>query len=122
MLDRRTLPPDSKMKFFGYPLAGVIFFLIAVAAGARVPTGTLDGVVVDARGKAEAGASVTVQSSDGKDPHAARTDARGRFQFARFERGQYDLRAFANGKSSDWLQRILVRSGKTTEVTLRLKD
>jgi hypothetical protein len=100
----------------------MIFLAAALSADARIATGTLTGVVLDPQGKPEAGASVTVQSSDGKDPHAARTDARGHFQFTRFERGQYDLRAFANGRSSDWLQRILVRSGKTTDVTLRLKN
>ena len=69
-----------------------------------------------------ADATVTVQTSDGLHPHAMRTDANGHFRFVRFLRGQYDLRAAAQGSYSEWSKRVLVRSGKTTEVVLRLKN
>jgi len=61
-----------------------------------------------------------MQSSDGTRPYATHTDANGHFQFVRYETGQYDLRAYSNGMFSDWTKRISIRSGKTTEVTLRL--
>ena len=45
-----------------------------------VPIGTLEGIVVDAHDKPVANASVTIQTSDGLQPHATRTDAEGHFQ------------------------------------------
>jgi protocatechuate 3,4-dioxygenase beta subunit len=78
------------------------------------------GTVVDGQGKPIAGASVTIQTSDGQHPHATRTDSSGQFQFVRFEAGQYDLRAYGMGKYSDWAKRVLIRSGKITHITLRI--
>ncbi len=92
----------------------------ATAANNRVPVGTLAGTVLDASGKPVADASVTIQTSDGLHPHATRTDANGHFQFERWETGQYDLRAYSNGVFSDWQKRIMIRSKKTTQITLRL--
>jgi hypothetical protein len=92
----------------------------AAAAGERVPVGTLAGTVVDAHGKAVKDASVTIQTSDGLQPHATHTDASGHFEFVRWEIGQYDLRAYSNGAFSDWSKRIVIRSNKTTNITLRL--
>jgi hypothetical protein len=93
---------------------------VAAGASARVATGTLAGTVVDAQGKPVADAVVTIQTSDGRQPHAMRTDSMGRFEFKRFETGQYDLHAQSNGNFSEWAKRISVRSNKTTSVTLRL--
>jgi protocatechuate 3,4-dioxygenase beta subunit len=92
----------------------------ATAANDRVPVGTLAGIVLDAKGNPVADASVTIQTSDGLHPHATHTDANGHFQFERWETGQYDLRAYSNGVFSDWQKRIMIRSKKTTQVTLRL--
>lgn len=83
--------------------------------------GTISGTVLDAHGKPVADASVTIQTSDGLHPHATHTDSSGRFEFARFSTGQYDLRAYSNGLFSDWDKRVVIRSKKTTEVTLRLE-
>jgi protocatechuate 3,4-dioxygenase beta subunit len=93
---------------------------VAAGASARVSTGTLAGTVVDAQGKPVADAVVTIQTSDGRQPHATRTDSNGRFEFKRFETGQYDLHAQSNGNFSEWTKRIVVRSNRTTSVTLRL--
>ena len=102
-----------------------VFLLLAMlawtaAANDFVPVGTLTGIVLDAKGKPVADASVTIQTSDGLHPHATHTDAGGHFQFARWETGQYDLRAYSNGAFSDWQKRIMIRSKKTTQITLRL--
>jgi hypothetical protein len=100
----------------------VLAALVGVALTARAggTTGTLAGFVLDAAGKPVANAAVTMQTSDGLRPHATRTDSRGHFEFVRFATGQYDLRAEAKGEFSDWAKRMVIRAGKTTEVTLRL--
>jgi hypothetical protein len=97
---------------------------LAVSAVAQqrmaVPVGTLEGTVVDAQNKPVAHASVTIQTSDGQQPHATRTDEDGHFQFARWETGQYDLRAYSNGVFSDWEKRIMIKSKKPTKITLHI--
>jgi len=104
----------------------VLVVLLIGLLGARdanphnVPTGTLVGVVQDAKGKPVANATVTMQTSDGLHPHATHTDASGHFEFARYRAGQYDVRAYANGDFSDWVKRLTIRSGKKTEVTLHM--
>jgi hypothetical protein len=103
-------------------LSGVLFAALvgAIAANAKVPVGTLAGTVLDVHGKAVPGASVTIQTSDGLHPNAMLTDSTGHFAFARYMTGQYDLRASSKGATSDWMKRVMIRSSKTTEVTLRL--
>jgi hypothetical protein len=100
-----------------------LLFLVltmAAAVSASGSLGALAGTVMDAQGKPVAGATVTMQTSDGMNAHATHTDADGRFQFTRYRPGQYDLRAYAQGAFSDWTKRVLIRTGKTTEVTLRV--
>ncbi|HXO06262.1 MAG TPA: carboxypeptidase-like regulatory domain-containing protein [Candidatus Sulfotelmatobacter sp.] len=82
--------------------------------------GTLSGNVLDESGKPVVNASVTIQTSDGLSPHAVHTDVNGHFEFARFEAGQYDVRAYSHSLFSDWSKRVIVRPKKTTEITLRL--
>jgi hypothetical protein len=93
---------------------------LAISASARVRVGTLAGVVVDANGKPVPHATVTMQTSFGDRPNATHTDANGRFQFARYLTGQYDLQAYANDAFSPWLKRINIRSNRTTRVILRM--
>jgi uncharacterized GH25 family protein len=95
-------------------------FGAAVASYGKEATGTLAGVVLDAKGKPVANATVTIQTSDGLHPHATHTDSDGRFEFARYRTGQYDVRAFARGDFSDWMKRLTIRARKTTAVTLRM--
>ena len=109
------------MKRSIFILLFVATLAFAAAAGERVPVGTLAGIVLDAHGKPVAGASVTIQTSDGLKPHATHSDADGRFEFTRWATGQYDLRAYSNGAFSEWAKRILIRSNKTTTITLRLE-
>ena len=104
-----------------------IFFLLLIAAlgiiataSAKGPIGELKGTVLDSKGKPVADATVTLQTSDGNHPHATHTDASGHFEFTRFEIGQYDLRAYANGMFSEWTKRVSIRSKKTAEVTLHM--
>jgi hypothetical protein len=100
--------------------ATTLIFTAAAHAQFARGLGTLEGTVVDAQGKAVAEASVTIQTSDGLKPHATHTDAGGHFEFARFDAGQYDVRAYSDGQFSDWSKRIVIRPKKTTEITLRM--
>jgi len=92
----------------------------AAAGSARVRIGAIAGTVVDSHGKPVADATVTMQTSYGQSPSATHTDANGHFVFARYETGQYDLQAYWHGMFSDWTKRVVIRSDKTTEITLRL--
>jgi Carboxypeptidase regulatory-like domain len=93
---------------------------IASVGKARVRIGTIAGTVLDARGRPVADATVTIETSYGQSPSATHTDAKGHFEFARYETGQYDLQAYWHGMFSDWRKRVVIRSEKTTEITLRL--
>ena len=112
------------MKTIGLLLSFAFLTLFAALAAepvtARVSTGTLEGTVLDPHGKALSGATVTIQTSDGRHPHATHTDAKGHFEFVRFETGQYDVRASMNGNYSDWAKRIVIRSKKSNSITLRI--
>lgn len=107
-----------KRRLFILPLIAV--FAIATSSLAHVAVGTIAGVVVDAHGKPVPHATVTIQTSFGDEPNATHTDAHGRFRFARYRTGQYDLRAYANGAFSPWLKRITIRWHRTTRVTLHM--
>lgn len=98
--------------------AAVLGFAIAGNAGGRI--GAIAGTVVTAHGKPVADATVTMQTSYGQSPCATHTDAKGHFEFARYTIGQYDLQAYWHGMFSDWRKRVVIRSGKTTEITLQL--
>lgn len=110
------------------PIIAIVGMLAIAALSAAaqqkmaVPVGTLEGIVVDSHDKPIANASVTIQTSDGLQPHATRTDAEGHFQFARWETGQYDLRAYSDGVFSEWQKRIMIHSKKPTKIVLRIPD
>ena len=99
-----------------------VFLVAGLSSGsnARTAVGTLEGTVVDMRGNAVAGATVTIQTSDGQHPHATHTNATGQFFFSGFATGQYDLRAYFRGSYSDWSKRISIRAHKPTQITLRI--
>ena len=101
-------------------LTFAVLAMTAAAQHAAVPVGTLEGSVLDAKGQPVADASVTIQTSDGLHPHATHTDATGHFEFAHWQAGEYDLRAYANGLFSEWDKRVMIHAKKTTKVTLRL--
>jgi Carboxypeptidase regulatory-like domain len=105
-------------------LIGLIGIAAILALGAsavgREAVGNLAGVMLDSRGKAVEGATVLIQSSDGQHPHATHTDVNGHFEFDRYSAGQYDLRGDLYGVFTEWNRRVLIRAGKTTQVTLHL--
>jgi hypothetical protein len=67
-----------------------------------------------------ANARVIMQTASGGSPDATTTNDRGRFFFPQLPHGYYDVRASFSGKSSDWKQNVEVRTGKQTDVTLRV--
>src|SRR6202451_343346 len=100
--------------------------LVSTAARAQVPKtakqkpGGLDGQVVSAKGAPVAGAQILWQAADGETPHVLHSDAQGKFQLESLRTGSYDLRASADGASSEWEHNVLVRPGSVSNVTLRL--
>jgi hypothetical protein len=101
-------------------LASLTFGTATARAQFARGLGTVQGTVLDAHGKPVAEASVTIQTSDGLKPHATHTDSSGHYEFARFDAGQYDLRAYSKGQFSDWSKHIVIRPKKTTDLTLRM--
>jgi hypothetical protein len=101
-------------------VAGILVLAPGAPLDAGLALGNLAGHVVDKHGNAVADATVIVETSDGEHPHATHTDTNGHFEFERYSAGQYDLRASYDSVFTDWMRRVLVRSGRTTEVTLHL--
>jgi Carboxypeptidase regulatory-like domain len=102
-------------------LALLVCLVAALMASAQDQgMGTLAGTVLNAQGKPTVGASVTMESSTGENPHATTTNAQGRFFFPELTHGCYDVRATHEGATSDWNHNVEVRTGKQTEITLRL--
>lgn len=101
-------------------LLAVSSVVVVIIAHADEGMGTLAGTVTNAQGKPVPDASVTVQSADGKNPHATRTNAQGRYFFPELPHGLYDVRASHNGWLSEWKHNVNVETGKQVEVGLKL--
>lgn len=96
--------------------------LLAVAIAPAGPyTGRIAGVVVGTNDRPVANADVVIERSDGSHPLATRTDANGRYTVNYVLRGYYDIRASRGDSASSWKHNVIVKSGKTTEVNLRLQ-
>jgi virginiamycin B lyase len=84
--------------------------------------GSLDGIVVNAKGAAVAGALVLWQAADGEKPRVVHSDAQGHFHIPGLRPGPYDVRASAGDASSDWEHNVNVPPGGKSNVTLRLES
>ena len=91
----------------------------AAVLPAKPTDGVLTGVVLNIKGAPVSAADIFWQT-DGQAPHAARTDASGKFRIPAVRQGLYDLRAEAAGMTSDWEHNVVVRPGAEASVTLRL--
>ncbi|HTU33896.1 MAG TPA: carboxypeptidase-like regulatory domain-containing protein [Candidatus Acidoferrum sp.] len=101
----------------------VVFAALTLSAAVwAYGLGTLAGTVVDASGKPVVGASVVMQASAGALPYATTTNSHGRFFFPRLPHGYYDVRATTRYRASAWRHNLTVRTGKQTDVTLRLTE
>ena len=72
-----------------------LLFLAALLAISVAAQSTVEGVVVDADGKAIAGTTVVIQRADGGSRLKTKSDAAGRFQFPAVEAGSQALNAEA---------------------------
>lgn len=103
-------------------LASVVLFgaLLSFATAADQGMGTLAGTVIGPGGRPLVGARVTSQEAGGSHPNMTLTNAQGRFFFPELGHGYYDVRAYSDGSWSEWKHNIEVKTGKQTEVTLRI--
>jgi hypothetical protein len=101
----------------------VVCAALTLAATVRAHgLGTLAGTVVDAKGRPVEGASVIMQSAAGALPLATTTNSHGRFFFPRLFGGMYDVRATTHHRASPWRRNVTVRTGRQTDVVLRLTE
>lgn len=104
---------------------GLLVAVLAASTGAAPQAtglGTIGGQVLGPNGKTTEGARVTLQWSDGRNPQTTATNAQGRFWFPSLPKGLYDLRAYSNGRLSEWRHNVWVDPGRQTNVTLRLRS
>jgi hypothetical protein len=83
--------------------------------------GTIGGQVVGPTGKAIAGARVTLQGAEGRHPQTTETNEQGHFWFASLPEGLYLLRAYHQGRVSEWRQNVWVSPGEQTNVVLHVR-
>lgn len=108
------------------PQANVVGYMLSTWLGTQppavstAPPGALTGLVVNAQGVPIPGATVVVAQADGA-PHAARTDASGRYRIDGIPPGQYTPAAVAPGYAERALTGLLalpklmtIASGVTT--------
>jgi hypothetical protein len=105
-------------------LAALVLLIVAFSTPAAQPAklGSIVGGVFTSNGFAVPGALVVLQSSDGSAPRSTQTDAHGHFVFATLYDGLYEIRASAQGRSSEWLRNVTVLGGKETHVALHLQN
>ena len=101
--------------------------LIAGTAVAAAAGGSVAGRVVDAKGAAVVGASVTVVASEtaapgaAPSPRAVTTDAERRFKIAGLAPGDYVVTVTANGFAEGRLPGVKVEEGKGASVEVGLE-
>ena len=110
------------MRLLGVVFVAIALLLLSDMVNSREYNGTLKGVVLEASGHPAAGARVIEEEDDGNGshPHATLTDGAGRFEFERVTPGAYRLKAYFHETWSAWAKQERVKSGKETEVILRM--
>jgi hypothetical protein len=77
------------------------FLLVATAALAQLPTGTILGTVKDSSGAVVPGAEVTARQTDTNQSRTATTGEDGSYRFDQLPVGNYEITVRANGFSTD---------------------
>jgi hypothetical protein len=105
-------------------LAALVLLIAAfsTAAAQSAKLGAIVGSVFTSNGYAVPGALVVLQSSDGSAPRSTQSDAHGHFVFDMLYDGLYEVRASAQGRSTEWLHNVTVLGGKETRVALHLQS
>jgi hypothetical protein len=105
-------------------ISGLLWAALTVSGHASPQTaglGTVGGQILGPDGKAVEGARVTLQASDGRGPQTTETNIQGRFWFPMLPTGLYDVRAYSQGRSSEWRKNVWVDVDRQTTITLRLR-
>ena len=103
-------------------LALAVTTFVTGSAAQTKALGTIGGQVFGTTGFAAPGARVILQAADGKSPQTTVTNTQGRFWFPMLPPGLYDVRASAQGRSSEWRQNVGVRTGRQTTIALHLRS
>jgi uncharacterized protein YfaS (alpha-2-macroglobulin family) len=100
--------------------SAIAIILTSVSTYAQQGRGTLSGIVSAPDGKPQAKARVFLQSSNGRAPHTALTDADGHYTFKNLRPGMYELKAQANGNWSELQRNINVHANQEATMDLKL--
>jgi carboxypeptidase family protein len=105
------------------PIAPFTSAEFAAANGSQqakpLPKGKLSGTVLGPNGKPASKARVLAQTSDGRYPRTAQTDAQGHFVLT-CPAGMIDVRAQFQGNWSEWMRNLRVRAGQTVSISLQI--
>ena len=104
-------------------IAGVVLLSCTLATSAQrsVSLGSISGRIFNSSGFAVPGALVVLQSSDGTEPRSTQADGQGRFSFPKLYDGLYEVRASAQGRSTEWMHNVSVLGGHETTIVLHLQ-
>jgi hypothetical protein len=83
-------------------------------------TGTIHGVVVGLDGKTVANAHIYLQPSGSTSQRVGISDEEGIFTFPHSKPGNYDLKAQAGHRESDWHRNVSLKAGGDANITLKL--
>ncbi|MFZ0213685.1 MAG: carboxypeptidase-like regulatory domain-containing protein [Candidatus Acidiferrales bacterium] len=97
-----------------------ISLLATFNAVGRPYTGKIAGTVVGTNDRPVVDAQVIIERSDGSLPIATHTNSSGQYLVKSIPAGYYDIRASRGSTASVWKHNVIVKSGKITEVNLRL--
>lgn len=99
----------------------MFFFLLAISSGAQTDNrASLSGTVADPTGAVVAGASVALQSADGRHEQHSLTNQYGSYTFAGIPVGTYQLKVEAEGFRPGAHDRFVVREKDALTIDIRL--
>jgi uncharacterized GH25 family protein len=85
----------------------------------RTHTGKLAGKITDDSGKAVNDATAVLTDSETRDAVSAKSDGKGKYEFAKLFPGSYSVRAEKENRKSDAVE-LKISNGNTTTVDLKL--
>jgi hypothetical protein len=97
-----------------------VFSLLVYSAWGQVPTGAIDGRVLDESGAVVAGAAITVRNKDTGATRTATSGPDGTYSAQLLPAGEYEVRVEVKGFRS-LLRNATVETGSTTTADLQLQ-
>jgi hypothetical protein len=95
---------------------------LLAAAPQEASLGSIFGRVFNSGGYAVPNALVVLQYADGSGPRSTQADNQGRFAFRKLYDGLYEIRASAQGRSTEWMHNVSVFGGHQTNIILHLQN